>query len=466
MQAAEVPETGLRKTLESLGLETDLRMKAMRTGRRRAAGYAAVLMFFAVVTAAGGAWYVYLEQDPAYRPAAVAMPSPNAFTYFRTAAAEAERAARKVRMSDTSSNDEVGWPRTLEQKERLVRAAGPALRILRAGFPYAYREPPARSINHLYPHYSGYRELARALSAEADVYAARGDAWGAVQSGLDAVELGMRIQHGALAIGKFVGIACSSMGRQSVFRHMDRLSTRECREAIQRLLRLEKDRVPLTETLWEEKQAGAAMLEEVMRQPNWRMRIGELLGSNEDRQLRLLYPILSLGMSKSAHLERYLSAMDRATQIVQRYPDCFLYEFDPREENPVVRPLILSTRPLAVKDAADRAGNLLLMTSLALRAYRLENGREARSVEELVRAGYLPKVPMDPFAPAAYGGEGQGSVRLTFRDGRAVPYSIGPDLRDNGGVPIRRPYASPSSKLSTRVEFDSAGDIVAGVNEL
>jgi hypothetical protein len=64
-------------------------------------------------------------------------------------------------------------------------------------------------------------------------------------------------------------------------------------------------------------------------------------------------------------------------------------------------------------------------TAVAMTRYRLDHGALPARVEDLVPA-YLEAVPLDPF-------DGQ-PLRLAIRNDQWIIYSIGPDLKDDGGV--------------------------------
>lgn len=85
----------------------------------------------------------------------------------------------------------------------------------------------------------------------------------------------------------------------------------------------------------------------------------------------------------------------------------------------------------------------LVEVELALRAFRVEEGRDPDDLRELIPS-YLPDLPLDPFSgrPPAY------------RKGKSGPviYSIGPDRIDDGGAPLVRP--NPRARPT--------GDIVPG----
>ena len=103
----------------------------------------------------------------------------------------------------------------------------------------------------------------------------------------------------------------------------------------------------------------------------------------------------------------------------------------------------------------NAAMDRLLETRLALRAYRLRNGRYPANLNELVPS-YLPQVPIDPFSD---------NQLLKYRaDGNMyLLYSIGPDRVDDGGKPVYNPQIS-GNKYTAWTPSEK-GDIVAGINE-
>ena len=66
------------------------------------------------------------------------------------------------------------------------------------------------------------------------------------------------------------------------------------------------------------------------------------------------------------------------------------------------------------------------VTVLALKRWRLEKGQYPMSLSELVAAGYIEQVPMDPYSdkPVVY----------KKTDDNFILYSLGPDFDDDGGV--------------------------------
>jgi hypothetical protein len=100
-------------------------------------------------------------------------------------------------------------------------------------------------------------------------------------------------------------------------------------------------------------------------------------------------------------------------------------------------------------------GNRLITVQLALQAFSAEQGAYPATLEVLVKAGYLPQLPTDPFALS-------GSFHYSRKGAGYLLYSLGPDGKDDGGKPImdEKDPTKPATSLLT----DDHGDIVAGVN--
>jgi hypothetical protein len=65
------------------------------------------------------------------------------------------------------------------------------------------------------------------------------------------------------------------------------------------------------------------------------------------------------------------------------------------------------------------------LAAIAMTRYRLDHGKLPDKLDDLVPA-YLDAVPLDPFAGHP--------LRLAIRDGAHIIYSVGPGLKDQGGV--------------------------------
>lgn len=80
---------------------------------------------------------------------------------------------------------------------------------------------------------------------------------------------------------------------------------------------------------------------------------------------------------------------------------------------------------VAGEQARCQAELRTLVLALAAERYRLAEGTWPESAAELVRAGYVPAVPLDPY-------DGQPMRYRRLLDG-VVFYSVGHDRVDNGG---------------------------------
>ncbi|MBV9848134.1 MAG: hypothetical protein JO250_00460 [Armatimonadetes bacterium] len=128
--------------------------------------------------------------------------------------------------------------------------------------------------------------------------------------------------------------------------------------------------------------------------------------------------------------------------------------------DPLSQMLVISDDTARFGEASGEAQNALLLTALALRAYRVEHGVYPATLDALIPT-YLSRVPDDPFALS-------GPLRYRRVGDKYVLYSVGPDGKDDGGRPIfdaSKPAPRPGKRDQRRyVKEDSKGDIVAGVN--
>jgi len=72
-----------------------------------------------------------------------------------------------------------------------------------------------------------------------------------------------------------------------------------------------------------------------------------------------------------------------------------------------------------------KTGREALLTVLAIKQYEKEKGQYPAGLDELVEAGYLKELPMDPY--------GEGPLTYKRTDGGFLLYSFGTNLTDEGG---------------------------------
>ncbi len=462
LNAESVPADGPARVMRalslpsaSLAMQHHLRRRSTARALRRL-----TMVLIALIVAAQG-WLWWIDRDPGIRVPEPRLPSPNAFDHFRAAGLALTLDTEIGEALGRSSDATPGSVVPLSNLQRMVDRNDQALRLFRRGLAFEYREPPIRSFSQTLPHYAKDRGLARLLRVEGMLHERRGRIGRANSSDLDAIEMGMRIRHGGAIIGALVGYACTAIGRSGLWDRIDRMSAQDARAALARLDRIEAARGPVADNLTEEKWTGVAGLLEIMRDPNWRWKLGDLLTSpealEEARWRNYAAYLYMLPHSKRAVLERYMAHLERQVQYARLYP------LAPKPEpvglhDRVTDALLPVFSSVVFKDASDRCMQSLLRISLAVRAYRLENGKLPSDLSQLVRRGYLTNLPDDPFR-----GDGS-SIRYLLSGGRTIIYSVGPDFVDNGGVPVGRRMAGQSA-LTHTVGEDSIGDIVAGVNK-
>jgi hypothetical protein len=212
-----------------------------------------------------------------------------------------------------------------------------------------------------------------------------------------------------------------------------------------------------SEVLEEEKWVSLAMLQEGIQSPPWKkMRSPELPADFDPESIGLEHreEVEDLRAVSDRQIINNLIAYLDASIIQARLP--YQSNLTPPDapKDPLSRrlypQLFLMARTMS---AINQTRNALLVTTLALQAYKQERkGKYPEMLGDLVPA-HLLAIPLDPFsgAPLKY--------RLT--DEKYLLYSIGPDRQDDGGTPI-----DDASKNAGRygVMPESKGDIVAGVN--
>ncbi len=420
-----------------------------------------------VLTAAGlGVWSQGRDRMPTLTVPTPAMPSPNAFDFYSRASAAI--------IGDAIISPSTPHPPpvpTAAQVAVIQQNAG-AIALLHQGFLYPLQEPPVRSFSTLLPQYQHFRALARMLGLAARVDAARGDWAGAMGASLDDVQMGETLPRGGSLIGMLVGVACESIGRHPAWGYVDHLTAAQARAAARRLEAIRAGHVPFADTVQEGEWTGQAGLLELMRRRDWP---GDFIAQSQNQSNNTSGGSPSLSDTFSAWqtasairragrqtiLSHYTRYMDQAIANARR--PYAAHPPDPAlPDDPINRLMdssnLSSTR---INETRSDTQNALLLTLLALRAYRLEHGAYPAALSALA-PGYLKAVPDDPFALS-------GPLRYRLAGAKFVLYSVGPDGNDDGGKPIfdatkPAPSAPAGSDQRYNVQPESRGDIVAGVN--
>ncbi|HEV3117608.1 MAG TPA: hypothetical protein VGY58_11170 [Gemmataceae bacterium] len=148
--------------------------------------------------------------------------------------------------------------------------------------------------------------------------------------------------------------------------------------------------------------------------------------------------IVETGLYRLFFLQDDLAAYRRTMQQIEELAGRPYYEaakawqdFDRtlRTRPPGILAMLLTPafgRCSAVASAADAARGLARV-ALAMTAYRAQNGKYPEKLDQLIGA-HLPAIPKDPF-------DGQ-PLRMKRQGQDIVLYSIGDDLKDDGGIPF------------------------------
>jgi type II secretory pathway pseudopilin PulG len=361
------------------------------------------------------------------------LPSPNAWDFYVKAGDAIINAGGIHAALDTQRIT------TLAQQESVVRQNAAALRLLRQGFLHEYLHPPVRTglsgPQDPLRHAKKFRELTRLLMVEGGVKAAHGDWHGATDSYLDGARLGVDVPHGAPLIGGLVGIACESITRRALWDTVSHLDAVQARVTAEKLEALSARRVTYAQTIQEEKWTSQAF---ILNDTGWNKGFGRIIG-------------VTYGRRVINAQSRYIEGLIKWSQT----PYAAHKPLPPMPGDAINRVLLpvfgWRTR---CNFARNEATSALLLTALALHAYRLENGAYPQNLLQLAPK-YLKQIPDDPF--------GLATPLMYQRKGDSyLLYSIGPDGKDDGGKPILNPGKKGNARYF--VLQDSLGDVVPGIN--
>ena len=389
-----------------------------------------------------------------------ALPSPNGWDFINQAVK-----AKKTGPGGSPWNYKLDAepPSDLALMRAYVGKNDEVFRLLREGFQHASFRIPNRL-----PFDAGdfpvgnarLREIGRLLKQKSRVAFADKNLDEAANSALDAVQLGILTARGGVVIDALTGIAIESIGRGELKALAPHLSAAQLREVTQRLASIETQRVWYADTLVEEKWSGVAYIQELLSQPEWRK-----FRSNAvfDKVMKAAFEwddktVILMKKTSDRQIQlNFTKAMDVAIAGA-RLP--FAQHIEPKTPSgdPFSALMFSNAGKKIFRVSFERAAtqNRLLLTQLALQAYRAETGAFPNDLQALTPK-YVPNAPFDPFAP---------DKPLHYRrDGAAyLLYSIGPDGVDDNGTPIdNKPPLVEAITESTRRQIlaGSTGDVLA-----
>ncbi len=381
-------------------------------------------------------WLRALDKPPvAVLPPSAVMPAVNARDYFLKAAAAA------AQTGSVGPNSE-------------------ALQLLHQGFQYPFQEPPQA------PFDTSLVLLARQISKQAKAEAKAGRWEASAEAGLDLVQFGVSITHGAdYDVILFDSRGTQNLGYRRLRAALSHLNAAQARAAARRLETIRQARVPFASNVTQEKWEKQAKLLAILRQPQWRGGWGWTNKSLLNGPVAWTHEVGEMAqqrmMSKEQIVRGNLNYYDQVHTAVQ-HPYAIRTLAVPMPKAGVGQ-IVVGIYYDMVWTAAVNADtqNSLLMTQLALQSYKLDHGTYPPTLLELV-PGYLKAVPTDPFAL---------SLPLRYRQvgAKYLLYSIGPDGKEDGGKAIFDKFKPPPGPTDTSdprrwVQEDSRGDVIAGVN--
>ncbi|MCW3058654.1 MAG: hypothetical protein JWQ02_475 [Capsulimonas sp.] len=380
--------------------------------------------------------------------------SHNAYDYFVAAGKLARESNHDAQVEHAAGwTPKSGAPHTytLAEKTAILKANEPALALARQGFSYSFTPPPvtdpmADGANR-FPIHAEFRGLARLLRFESQVRSERGDWAGAMESDLDAIQLGEMSAHGGDVITKLVGEAVVGLGRVGTWDIVPHLSAAQAKHAAARLAEIEKNREPLANVMRTEKSSSRLMLESMLTEiEKQKQKYSKREFQEQGVNIDAVDPAkLRLAQTRAMDYEIAIAAKPydpRSKDIADPDPSGLIY--------------IPSVTKLKFRDTSSIAEVEMLRATLGLQVYHQKFGRYPVSLK-LLTPSILVKTPIDPFARNA-------ALRYRLRNGGYLLYSVGPDTKDNGGAPIKN-EAAKTDKAKALVPQNSLGDMVAGVNK-
>ncbi|MBW3635047.1 MAG: hypothetical protein KY445_01120 [Armatimonadetes bacterium] len=336
----------------------------------------------------------------------------------------------------------------LRRQRASVARNAKSLELIRQALQAGIQPPLLTDIEVVFSNNSKWRALTRLLAQEAAVRVASGKPAEAINSHLDAMEMGASLARNGVIVNALFGLALEYIGRSNMQIAAEKLDAAQCRAAAARLAQMEKLRPPLGEILRAE---AAFMRREAVkafaarRDPAKRAKEEEFQkASKADKRIMLAMTPARFNADLARLIEADVKRNRLSYQAAQkvRLPSTRNPDLDGLAE-------ILQGQGLRFNLERSAAHDRLWRGALELRAQKLESGVYPRKFA----------APLDPFSnsqPLIYKSDGD----------EYLLYSIGPDGKDDGGAEIQTVLTDDETgvqTISNRVLIESIGDIVAPV---
>jgi hypothetical protein len=332
------------------------------------------------------------------------------------------------------------WSADLKVLREDLTRTRPQLTAVSAAIRLPYLAP-LRNPDSVGP-YTHYFEASRQLVAQARLDLVEGSPSIAVQRCLDVIELGVKMGRGGLWIDSLDGVGCVTTGQFGLERCISRLTAGEAGAAGDRLERIVSQLPEPAGVIDEERRfqlswARSLLAGQLTSRPTYTGNLGERCNQAKEHALFLAYP-KPWGYSQ---VDRRWKAI--ASEMRKPYSRRSALAPWPSGTDPVLPLVNFNLDDVQIPFAQLRASLSLLRTELSLQEYRLRHGVYPDALRRLVPTE-LAAVPADPFTDQP--------LRYFRRGNTYVLYSVGPDLKDSGGVPLD----------ARMVVAGKVGDLVAG----
>jgi hypothetical protein len=312
----------------------------------------------------------------------------------------------------------------LANEVRAVRLNQPALARLRAGLAKKCGIPFDARMEATFPYLTQCRSLARLLSAESHVNAARSEYLPAALSALDAIQIGTDIERGGSLMHALTGTAAQAIGQAALLKVIGNLRPDDCDRVMTRLDGIIRNRVPVQETLQNESRWMLKTL--VDYHGGSPMQTFTAYGSGDEDEG------LGHSMRQFADDMAWRFSRDKTLRELEKYMMALIAEASkpalvrklPPEPGGYAGAMVPSYElGLAHIQSVDLRNRLLLI-ELAIRRYRTTHGALPNNLSVL---GLTASSVTDPES-------GQSVIYLTRGEGYLL-YGVGPDGKNDGGVP-------------------------------
>jgi hypothetical protein len=377
----------------------------------------------------------WANQLPPPEPDTRVMPSPNGYDACLAALMRAQQATGLRPPPDPDSLD-------VPAIRAAVTSYKPALDGVRTAMRLPYEMPPVDRANRPTPELLAFRNASRAFGLESRLAHEEGRSAEAIQRALDAIDLGARMGRGGTFLHSLVGLSCTAIGARPAEDLVKKLSAEEAHAAGVRLDGILREFPSSVSVMEGERRISLLSTREILTGQSPLATSAVAFGGTasqvdlwKERALLFFYP------------KRW--AYQRTDRYYQELVAEFRKPYAARKE-PATKPpedVVLSGGMAVTVLSFHLARHELLLqmlrAELALQEARQRDGRYPLALRELVPQT-LSAVPRDPFAeqPLRYRRKGSGYLL----------YSIGPDLKDDGGTPV----------TARGLDQNSRGDLVAG----